>query len=133
MRFYYTGFDESDLNLVVLAGVKPGDIITRVKMSPCPPQTHVPITFRYTSNSIFDSDHDDAEECFMRMRSIFPGLGSWTADFDFENKKKRFFQTIEGTQERLGGDCKAAAIMFVPLDEKKEWLPGKVHEPPPKK
>jgi hypothetical protein len=123
MRFYYTRFDQSDtFELVELAGDKPG-LITKVEMNCASPRTHIPITFRYASNSIFDLNHDDAEECFMRMRAIFPSLGSWTADFDFgENRLKTAL-------EKLGSDCKASAIMFVPLDDKKRWQVP-VNEPP---
>jgi hypothetical protein len=126
MRFYYCGLDSSTkLQVVKTEGEEPS-VITEIDLNPISPQTHIPITFRYSSNSIFDEDHQDAEECFMRMRALFPALGAWKVSFDApEPAPPGQFPVM-----RMGGDCKAAQIMFVSYEDKDRWLPGSAVKPP---
>jgi hypothetical protein len=110
MRFYYAIDPEDTFELMHNHSKNP---IIRAKINSDLPQSHVPITFRYTSNGIFDPDHQDAEECFMRMRALFPPLGAWAASFDVDDGPHVL---------KAGGDCKASAIMIAGQTEKERWL-----------
>jgi hypothetical protein len=126
MRFYYRDLDPSTkLQVVRTEGNEPGPI-TEIDLNPIPPQQHVPITFRYSSNSIFDQNHQDAEECFTNMRALFPAIGAWKVNFDVPLPVSPGHPGLL----RMGGDCKAAHIMFVSFDDKERWLPGSAVKQP---
>jgi hypothetical protein len=129
MRFYYTNLDPATkLEVVQTVGEAPRQI-TVLDLRPPYPQRHAPIAFRYTSNSIFDPDHRDAEECFMRMRALFPALGAWKVDFDDAPISTPPSQPKPHLL-RMGGDCKSSPIVFVTYEEKERWLPGSAVKPP---
>jgi hypothetical protein len=111
MRFYYSIGPKDIFELVEHRN--PNAPITGVSIDYHLPQSHVPLTFRYTANGIFEKDHQDAEECFMRMRALFPRLGSWSVTFDVYDGP----HLLKG-----GGDCKAAAIIIADKATKDRWL-----------
>jgi hypothetical protein len=78
-------------------------------------ENYVPLIFRYSSNSLFDSDHTDAELCFEEMRSLFPPLGAWAVN-------------CEESTDAHASDCKAAQIVFLTINELNQWNKSSIPE-----
>ena len=110
MRFHYCNIPQgTKLGLCQVIGPHKGDSL-EIDVTATTPKTHVPLMLHYGGSGIFDEDHQDAEDCFMRMRALVPPLGAWKPDF---NPKIKIV--------KRGGDCKAAQIMFQSRDDMSRW------------
>jgi hypothetical protein len=116
LRFHYYDISE-DRRFEVIQRTASGNEkgVIEISMNAPKPENYVPLTFRYSSNSLFDSDHTDAERCFGEMRSLFPPLGAWAVKFD-------------EPQDAHASDCKAAQIVFLTADELGQWNKSSIPE-----
>jgi hypothetical protein len=121
LRFHYYNISE-DRRFEVIQMAKSGTSseekgVIEVPMITPESENYAPLSFRYSSNSLFDSDHTDAERCFGEMRSLFPPLGAWAVKFD-------------EPQDAHASDCKAAQIVFLTTDELNQWNKLSIPEQP---
>jgi hypothetical protein len=100
VRLIYRNYDPAKPVEVVQAS--PGTPKTIAVSRFNPPISEFRIAIRYASSSPSD-DHRDAEECFLRMRALFPPLGAWKVEF-------------ESALDRRTSDCKAPIIALVTED-----------------
>jgi hypothetical protein len=104
LRFHYSIFGAgTTLYFRQIQGPTSDGVDIRIDITADGAQTHVPLMIHYSGSGIFDSDHQDAEECFMNMRALFPPLGAWKVDFD-DQAAPHF--------TKRGGDCKASSLVF---------------------
>jgi hypothetical protein len=114
MRFAYFGFDSSQslhLRRTHPQGGSTG--IMSLSFNPPPSQNHAEVTFRYSHDGLFDKDRKDSEQCFERIRSLFPPLDSW---------KVSFFEGLRAPlPNHTGSDCKAPQLIFLSSQEMAAW------------
>lgn len=104
LRFHYSIFEAgTTLYFRQVQGSASDGVDIRIDITAEGAQTHVPLMIHYSGSGIFDSDHQDAEECFMNMRALFPPLGAWKVDFD---------DRVAPHLHKRGGDCKASQLVF---------------------
>jgi hypothetical protein len=100
VRIIYKNYDPS--KPVEVVQVRSGGRKTIAVSKFDPPISEFRIAIRYASLSASD-DHRDAEDCFLRMRALFPPLGAWKIAF-------------ESRLDRRTSDCKAPILALVTED-----------------
>jgi hypothetical protein len=113
LRFIYSGFN-SNVGLQLYSKANGQLVVDTGAYPPLPAlQQHVSVAFHYVSKTLTDS-HKDAQDCFRRLRDLFPPLGAWRAEYPDISAGEAKVKIAHVTN-----DCRAQLIVFATVDERK--------------